>query len=285
MLALHLLGRPRVDRGGAEAYQFRSRKSWALLAYLMLSERPPTRSQLATLLFADADDPLRALRWSLSEIRRALGGDGSVDGDPVTLTLAADVLVDTAVITHGVWGDAVELPGLGAELLDGITMRGAAAFEAWLLSERRRLAAATEAVLHEAALGWLSRGDLETARGFAVRAAALSPLDENHQALLIRLYRLAGDDVRAREQYATCVKLLAAEFGAAPGPAVEAASGRFPPRPSRWPMRSLSRRWSRRARLRSRPAPSRLGCSRSGRRSAWRTARSTAGCGSRRVWC
>jgi len=223
VLAVHLLGRPRVDRGGAQTYQFRSRKSWALLAYLVLSERSPTRNRLATLLFADAADPLRALRWSLTEIRRSLGDDGWVDGDPVTLRLAADALVDATVVTRGAWGDAVELPGLGEELLDGITIRGAATFETWLLSERRRLAAATEAVLHEAALGWLSRGDVETARGFAVRAAALSPLDENHQALLIRLYRLTGDDQRARAQYATCVRLFAAEFGAAPGPAVEAA--------------------------------------------------------------
>jgi DNA-binding SARP family transcriptional activator len=236
VLAVHLLGCPRIDRGGAEGYQFRSRKSWALLAYLMLSDRPPTRSQLATLLFADADDPLRALRWSLVEIRRGLGDDGSVDGDPVTLALAADVLVDAAVVTRGAWGNAVELPGLGAELLDGITIRGAATFETWLLSERRRLAAATEAVLHEAALGWLSRGDLETARGFAVRAAALNPLDENHQALLIWLYRLAGDDVRARAQYATCVELFAAEFGAAPGPAVEAALREAPAQRGREPV-------------------------------------------------
>jgi DNA-binding SARP family transcriptional activator len=60
---------------------------------------------------------------------------------------------------------------------------------------------------------------LETARGFAARAAALNPLDENHQALLIRLYRLAGDDVRARAQCAALVDLLAAELGAAPGTA------------------------------------------------------------------
>jgi DNA-binding SARP family transcriptional activator len=223
MPAVHLLGCPRIDRGGAGEYQFRSRKSWALLAYLMLSERPPTRSQVATLLFADADDPLRALRWGLVEIRRALGGDGSVEGDPVTLRLATDVLVDVAVVTRGCWEDAVELPGLGAELLDGISVRGAAAFETWLLSQRRRVAAATEAILHEAALGWLSRGDVEAARGFAVRSVTLNPLDENHQALLIRLYRLAGDDVRAGAQYAACVELFAAELGASPGPAVEAA--------------------------------------------------------------
>ena len=220
---VHLLGRPRVERAGQGPYQFRSRKSWALLAYLLLSERPPTRSQLASLLFAEADDPLRALRWSLSEIRRCLGDDGTLDGDPLVLRLPPDAVVDVDVLTHGAWAAAVDLPGLGADLLDGLTVRGAPAFESWLLSERRRVAAAAEAILHEAALGSLSRDDARRARGYAVRAAAMSPLDENHQALLIRLYRLAGDDDAAQKQYAACVELFDRELGVAPGVAVEAA--------------------------------------------------------------
>jgi DNA-binding SARP family transcriptional activator len=220
VLAVHLLGKPRTGDGG---YQFRSRKSWAVLAYLLLADRPPTRARLAQLLFGGADDPLRALRWSLTEIRRVLGDDGRVDGDPLTLTLDAGVLVDVVVAGHGDWRDAVELPGLGAELLDGLAVPGSAAFETWLLAERRRQAAAAEAVLHEAALGRLSEGDVPGALGFASRAAVLGPLDENHHALLIRLYRLAGDETRAGAQYQACVRLFAAELGTAPGPAVLAA--------------------------------------------------------------
>jgi DNA-binding SARP family transcriptional activator len=170
-------------RDSGEVYKFRSRKSWGLLAYLILGERPPARSQLASLLFADADDPVRALRWCLSEIRRALRDDGSVDGDPVVLQLSAGAVADVAVVIKGTWADAVSLPGLGADLLEGMAVRGAAAFETWLLSQQRHLAAASEAILHEAALGSMARGELERAIGYAVRAAAMSPLDENHQAL------------------------------------------------------------------------------------------------------
>ena len=223
-LAIHLLGRPHVHRTGGDAYTFRSRKSWAVLAYLILSERPPTRSQLASLLFTEAGDPLRALRWSLSEIRRCLGEDGSLDGDPLVLHLAGDAMVDVEVVAHGSWLDAAGLPGLGADLLEGIAIRGAAAFDSWLLSKRRHLAAASEAILHEAALGSVSRGELDTARGYAVRAAAMSPLDENHQTLLIRLYRLAGEDDAAEQQYAAFSEVLDSDLGVAPGPAVEAAT-------------------------------------------------------------
>jgi DNA-binding SARP family transcriptional activator len=66
-ITIQLLGRPRITRGSAAGYKFRSRKSWGLLAYLILSERPAARSQLASLLFAEADDPVRALRWCLAE--------------------------------------------------------------------------------------------------------------------------------------------------------------------------------------------------------------------------
>jgi hypothetical protein len=51
------------------------------LAFLLLAERQPTRSRLASLLFAEADDPLRALRWCLAEVRRGLGPGAVLDGD------------------------------------------------------------------------------------------------------------------------------------------------------------------------------------------------------------
>lgn len=222
-LAIHLLGRPFVTGTQGEPYRFRSRKSWALLAYLLLSERPATRFQLASLLFADADDPLRALRWNLSEIRRVLPADASLDGDPVVLRLPADVRVDVEVLLRRTWREAVELPNLGAELLDGMWVKGAGGFESWVLSVQRHVAAISEAVLHEAALAYASERRMTAAIDFAVRAAAISPLDENHQALLIRLYRQSGDAPGAQRQLANCTAMMHREFGAEPGDAVRDA--------------------------------------------------------------
>lgn len=51
----------------------------------------------------------------------------------------------------------------------------------------------------------------------------MSPLDENHQALLIRLYRLAGDDAAAEEQHRAVTELFATELGVRPGIAVDEA--------------------------------------------------------------
>ena len=222
-LSIHLLGQPRILSTPGDGYVFRSRKSWALLAYLILNERPPARSELAGLLFGDAQDPVRALRWSLTEVRRGLGDGGSVDGDPVVLRLAPDATVDVNVVSTGSAADAVRLPALGCELLTGVAVKGAAAFDTWLLAKQRKLAAASEAILHEAALTAMSRGDLDNALSYAVRAAALSPLDENHHALLIRIYRRAGDDRAAARQLDACTEAFASELGIRPGPAVLSA--------------------------------------------------------------
>jgi len=220
---VQLLGRPALRRAADEGYRFRSRKTWALLAYLLLVERPPARTALAALLFADADDPLRALRWCLAEIRRGLGEGASVDGDPVVLRLPPDSTVDAHLVVGGDWADVADLPGLGSDLLDGIAVRGGERFDAWLLSARRHLAAACESVLHESALGSMARGELARAIGFAVRVTSMNPLEENHQALLIRLYRLAGDDLAADRQYRACRTLFERELGTPPGPTVQAA--------------------------------------------------------------
>ena len=73
-IAAHLLGPPLMVRDGVVYAPPKGKKVWALFAYLVLSERQPTRPQLIELLFPDAEDPAGALRWNLSELRRLLGG-------------------------------------------------------------------------------------------------------------------------------------------------------------------------------------------------------------------
>lgn len=219
---VHLLGRPSIE-GPYPGYRMRSRKSWALLAYLLLCERPATRRELASLLFEKTDDPLRALRWGLSEVRRALGDDITIADDPVRLQLSPGVVVDASVVLAGPSEDAFRVRALGSELLEGFTLRGAFDFDSWLLSAQRRVAVATAVVLREAALAAVSQGAYETAIGHAVRLSALSRLDEDSHALLVGLYRLVGDDLAAQRQYVTSARILHAELGVAPGRALRDA--------------------------------------------------------------
>ena len=127
------------------------------------------------------------------------------------------------VVASGAWRHAVHLPGLGVELLEGLTVGGAGVFDSWLLSQRRRLAAATSMLLGDAARSSMAHGDVEAAIDFAVRRLAAAPLDEDAHAQLIRLYRMVGDDVAAQRQYATCNRMLGDELGVLPGPALLSA--------------------------------------------------------------
>ena len=221
-LAIHLLGVPRVERGGRALPAPRGRKVWGLLAYLIRSEGATSRAQLADLLFEDADDPLGALRWNLSELRRMLGHT-DLRGDMLALALEPTSYVDVNVVGLAIWTQALQVPDLGRELLEGMSFASSPAFEVWLATERRHLQAITEAVLREAALARLAAGAAAEAADLAARLVQKNPLDENYQALLVRSLAAAGDGVGAARQAAACRDLFKRELGVQPGATLESA--------------------------------------------------------------
>ena len=229
-IAAHLLGPPLMIRDGVVYAPPKGKKVWALLAYLVLSDRPPTRSQLVELLFPDAEDPAGALRWNLSELRRLLGGPDTVgSGNAVHLRLPEGSVIDVHVLMAGTSFEAVELPGLGRELLEGVEVEASAGFAAWLLGERRRLQALGGSVLREGALRALAAGDARTAVELATRMVAADPLNEDAHALLIRAFAGTGDEVAVQRQLSASVDLFRRELGVEPGPELaEAAVARVP---------------------------------------------------------
>jgi DNA-binding SARP family transcriptional activator len=220
-----MLGAPSVVLDGAPQPPPRGKKAWALLAYLLLASRPVPREQLASLLFGDAEDPLGALRWNLAEVRRLLALPEALRGDAPALDgLAPYTLVDVRTLATGTWVEAVELPNLGRELLEGVNVDASPAFEAWLLAERRHAEQQTEAILREATLAKLASNQGEAAISFAARLVAMNPYDETHQETLIRAHAATGDREGAARQLAACVDLLRRELGVEPGPSVYAAA-------------------------------------------------------------
>lgn len=222
--AIHLLGKPRVDRVPGPAPPPRGNKVWGLLAYLLLSRAAPSRQHLASLLFPDADDPDGALRWNLSQLRRLLGGDAVLRGDPVELTLPAATFVDVRVLTGSSWSQAARLDDLDHQLLEGLAFPSTPGFELWLATERRRLAGAAAGVLREAALTRLTRGEPAVSVDLAARLVALQPLDENANVLLVRCLRATGDTDGAAQHVNACTALFLRELGVRPSPALRAAA-------------------------------------------------------------
>ena len=233
-LAIYLLGPPRVERGGMQVPAPRGHKVWGLLAYLVRSEAPVSRKHLAGLLFEDAEDPLAALRWNLSELRRLLGSTG-LRGDPLGLALEPAAYVDLHAVLSGSWAQALCVPGLDHSLLEGMHFSDSPAFEVWLATERRHIQAAAEAVLREAALARMAAGALTEATALAGRLVRHNPLDENYQALLVRGLAASGDGVGAARQAAACRELFQRELGLQPGATLEAALRTFTAAPTARP--------------------------------------------------
>lgn len=228
-LTIQLLGRPQILRDGTPVAGPRGHKAWALLAYLLRAEVPPSREVVAGLLFPDADDPLGALRWALSTIRRSLGSPAAFRGDPVDPALPPDTVVDVEVVFRGTWQEAVRLPGLGRRLLEAVNPAAGATFELWLENQQRQLAAAAEGLLHEAALVNLAHGDVDTALDLACRLVQLNSLDENAQELYVRCLASAGHVERARRQVEACTELFLTELGVKPPATLRQAAEARPP--------------------------------------------------------
>lgn len=139
MTVVRLLGPPRLD--GTAAPPGRGRKPWALLALLLCSTGPVPRSRVIDLLFPDAADPQAALRWTLSQARRAVGDAVRVGGDPLTWEVADGVHVDVLDVLAGRPPTGWPAAEATLPLLEGAEP-DVPEYAAWLHGRRRDLAAA-----------------------------------------------------------------------------------------------------------------------------------------------
>ena len=227
MLTVRLLGTPGLERDGVPQPAPRGRKAWALLAYLVLADRPLGRRHLAEVLFADADDPLGALRWTLAELRRALGDATVLRSDPVSGDLGDDISVDVALIERDAAAGETLLQ-LHGDLLDGIDVASSQNFESWLHVQRQRLSAAVEARLRQTAVALLATGRVRDAVPYARLAVERNPFEEGNHELLVRSLAAAGDIDGAKRAVAACEDLFQRELGVAVSDALRDAAATGP---------------------------------------------------------
>ncbi len=215
-LTVRLLGPARIEVDGAPVAGPRGNKAWALLAYLLLARRAPSRRQLAELLFSEAADPLGALRWSLAQLRQTLRQPDALRGDPVELALEPGLEIDLRRLRSAGLAEADELEAFSGELLEGMTFVTSPAFEAWLGVERCHARVTVEALLLERAQAELGAGDPAVAARLAARLVELNALEEGHHELLVRSLVATGDNAAALARVEACEDLLRRELGSAP---------------------------------------------------------------------
>ena len=159
LLRLRLFGDLEVYRGDEAVELPPSKRTRALLIYLALTGQTHRRDRLCSLLWEIPDDPRGALRWSLSKLRPVVDDSERPrllsDRKAISLELS-DVWIDALELKRLVKGDLSKAP-LGAlreaadqirgGFLENLELRGADAFQAWLVAQRREFAGHQEKLL------------------------------------------------------------------------------------------------------------------------------------------
>ncbi|WP_287237905.1 AAA family ATPase [Mesorhizobium sp.] len=218
-----------------------SRKTRALLGYLIATGQVHRRERLCNLFWDGPDDPRAELRWSLSKIR-ALLGDGSrarlvADRERVGIELG-DALVDHAVVrslaassvsaaTTKVLTETVAL--FGGEFLDELDLPLCYRYQEWCIAEREAMSQLRFRVL-AALIARLE--DVPTdALPYAYAFVAADPLSEAGHAAVVRLLGKMGRTNDALVHYERAHRIFEAELGAPPGEELKAARQALRPSP------------------------------------------------------
>ena len=190
---------------------------------LLALRGPTTREVLAAALWPDASaghshGSLRTTLWRL----RALPA-GLVDADAETVRLAAAVAVDVHELAEDVRRlDAGVLParlrGLTDTLVAGELAPGL--YDEWLHLDRERVRQLRLHALEGLALGLAAEGRWALALEAALGAVRVEPLRESAHRVVVRVHLLEGNRSEALRHGEEYGRLLAAELGVAPSPAL-----------------------------------------------------------------
>ena len=225
-LSIRLLGRLEVRKGGEPTALPASKKSRALLAYLVATARPHLRERLCELLWEAPDDPRASVRWSLAKLRpliddgnvvRLVGNRDELSFDPQ----GASVDLFELRAELGAGPDAASIESLRraaalfrGEFLEGLDLTGCYRYHEWWIAERERTRATRLAVLGQL-IARLKDAPVEAIE-YARQRLSLDPLSEGAHLDVIRLLGAMGHTREAIAQYDRCKRLLAAELGAQP---------------------------------------------------------------------
>jgi DNA-binding SARP family transcriptional activator/alpha-beta hydrolase superfamily lysophospholipase len=219
MLTIRVLGDFQVLREGAQQDLPKSRKTRALLAYLVLTGRRHRRERLCDLFWDVPDDPRGSLRWSLSRLRALVDEPGQerivADREYVFFDprgAAVDLIEIRKELAGGANALSTErlrnLAGrFGGELLEDLTIPDHQDFENWLLTERETAKRTRASLLHVLVERLLAEGSEDAVR-HARDLVAADRYSVSAHALLIRALSVAGHRQEAERQLETSAQEL-----------------------------------------------------------------------------
>jgi DNA-binding SARP family transcriptional activator len=221
MIEIRLLGELEVQRDGETVPLPPSKKTRALLAYLVGTGRPQLRDRLCEMLWDGPDDPRAELRWSLTKLRPLIEGNLVADRERVEFRndgARVDLYEFRRLINGNQLLAAAET--VRGEFLEGLDLPGCYRFQQWLVAERESLRQTQVKILAQL-IDQLGAGDAALAH--ARRRAMLDPFSEDAHIALIRILAALDRNQEALRQYEHCRMLFEQELGRRPSEAVEDA--------------------------------------------------------------
>lgn len=232
-LTLRVLGSVSVERDGRRLELPPSKKTRALLGYLLAEPREHTREHLCALFWDVPDDLRGALRWSLSRLRPILDQPARrrllADRETVRLdsdeTLADLRSVEELCARGLVTATRAELAEAAAlfrgELLEGLELGEAFRFQAWRTAKREQARRLHAQVLRALVAALVAEPE-EALRPARLLVELDPTAEEAHRGVVLLLGRL-GRVREARKQYDACREILATTLGEKPSAEMEAA--------------------------------------------------------------
>ncbi len=230
---VRVIGELQVERAGKLLPLPASKKTRALLGYLVATGRPQLRERLCALLWDGPDDPRAALRWSLTKIRPLLDDADAtrLEADRervgfVALGAHVDLTTVRAALAGGVASASTEslraaAVHLRGELLEGLDLPDCFRWDEWCRGERAQLRKCALAIL--AALVERLADAPEEALVYARARVTVDPVDEAGHVAVVRLLGALGRRSEAMKQYETCCRILASELSTRPSALLEQA--------------------------------------------------------------
>ncbi|MDF0595097.1 AfsR/SARP family transcriptional regulator [Psychromarinibacter halotolerans] len=236
-MQIRLLGDVRLTAPDGSEVRIPSRRSQALLAFLVLSSgRSLLRTVVAEVLWPDsaAEQARASLRQELAVLRKALrlaGLDPIEAGKDRIRWTGAAPLADVTELERrsaaGSLGDLRQAAAIcGGLFMQGFSLRSEA-FMDWLEAERTRLRTLALTALQEQLRASEEAGDAGRIALAAEQLLIIDPVREAAHRSLIRAYAALGRRSDALRQFETCRAVLNRETGAVPAAETEALAARI----------------------------------------------------------
>lgn len=220
---VRLLGPVCVERGGAPARGFESRKALGLLCYLAMHGQPVPRARLAELFWEGlSEDRGRGnLSRVLHNVSEVLPSALSVERRWVWLPRSPSLWVDIWAFEELQHKATVEGLGEAATLFRGdvladLEFAESLDLETWVTGERELWRQRHVGVLARLVHLLTASGRYEDASSWTERWLGLDPLAEDGHRQLMTLLAAQGRRSAALAQYDRCRVLLAKELGVEP---------------------------------------------------------------------